>query len=213
MILTNFLEKYGAKLFTAIIVHLQYVFISVGIGFVVALILGILLSRAPKISNIVIPIIGIFQTIPGLVFIGVLFIYLGMEPITVIIALSIYALFPILKNTYTGIVGVDKSLIEAARGCGMTNMQILFKVELPLAMSSIFSGLRMATIYTVSWTVLAAMIGLGGLGEFVYRGIETNNQTLILGGALPSAVLAMTLGYLIDLIQKRITPRGLRRGE
>jgi osmoprotectant transport system permease protein len=92
-------------------------------------------------------------------------------------------------------------------------MQILFKVELPLAMSSIFSGLRMSTIYTVSWAVLAAMIGLGGLGEFVYRGIETNNQTLILGGALPSAILAMLLGYLIDLIQKKVTPRGLRRGE
>ncbi|WFA10418.1 ABC transporter permease [Tissierella sp. Yu-01] len=209
----EFLEKYGDKLLTAIFVHLQYVFVSVGIGFIVALILGILLSRAPKISSVVIPIIGIFQTIPGLVFIGVLFIYLGMVPITVIIALSIYALFPILKNTYTGIVGVDASLKEAARGCGMTNMQILFKVELPLAMSSIFSGLRMSTIYTVSWAVLAAMIGLGGLGEFVYRGIETNNQTLILGGALPSAILAMLLGYLIDLIQKKVTPRGLRRGE
>lgn len=209
----EFLEKYGEKLLAAIFVHLQFVFISVGIGFVIALILGILLSRAPKVSSIVIPIIGIFQTIPGLVFIGVLFIYLGMVPITVIIALSIYALFPILKNTYTGIVGVDESLKEAARGCGMTNMQILFKVELPLAMSSIFSGLRMSTIYTVSWAVLAAMIGLGGLGEFVYRGIETNNQTLILGGALPSAILAMLLGYLIDLIQKKVTPRGLRRGE
>lgn len=209
----EFLEKYGDKLVTAIITHLQFVFVSVGIGFVVALVLGILLSRAPKLSNIVIPIIGIFQTIPGLVFIGVLFIYLGMVPITVIIALSVYALFPILKNTYTGIVSVDKSLKEAARGCGMTNMQILYKVELPLAMSSIFSGLRMATIYTVSWAVLAAMIGLGGLGEFVYRGIETNNQTLILGGALPSAILAMTLGYLIDFIQRKVTPRGLKRGE
>lgn len=209
----EFLEKYGEKLVAAIITHLQFVFISVGIGFVIALTLGILLSRAPKLSSIVIPIVGIFQTIPGLVFIGVLFIYFGMVPMTVIIALSIYALFPILKNTYTGIVGVDKSLKEAARGCGMTNMQILYKVELPLAMSSIFSGLRMATIYTVSWAVLAAMIGLGGLGEFVYRGIETNNQILILGGALPSAVLAMSLGYLIDFIQRKVTPRGLKRGE
>ena len=209
----EFLQQYGEKLLIAIFVHLQYVFISVGIGFVIALILGILLSRTPKISNIIIPIIGIFQTIPGLVFIGVLFIYLGMVPTTVIIALSIYALFPILKNTYTGIVGVDKSLKEAARGCGMTDIQILYKVELPLAMSSIFSGLRMATIYTVSWAVLAAMIGLGGLGEFVYRGIETNNQALIIGGALPSAIIAMTLGYLIDFIQKKVTPRGLKRGD
>ncbi|NLK21890.1 MAG: ABC transporter permease [Epulopiscium sp.] len=197
-------------LIKSILIHLQYVFISVSIGFVVALFLGILLSRAPKVSKIVIPLIGVFQTIPGLVFIGVLFIYLGMKPLTVITALSIYALFPILKNTYTGIVNVDKNLKEAARGCGMTKMQILFKVELPLAMGSIFNGLRMSTIYTVSWAVLAAMIGLGGLGEFVYRGIETNNQTLIIGGALPSAILAMVLGYIIDTVHKKITPRGLQ---
>ncbi len=171
--MADFLERYGEKLLEAIVVHLQYVFVSVGIGLVVALILGILLSRVPKLSSVIIPVVSIFQTIPGLVFIGVLFIRIGIQPATVIIALSIYALFPILKNTYTGILSVDKGLIEAARGCGMSNWQILFKLELPLAMPSIFSGLRMSTIYTVSWAVLAAMIGLGGLGEFIYRGIDT----------------------------------------
>ncbi len=207
-----FLDQYGEKLLTAILVHLQYVFISVGIGFVVALILGIALSRVPKVSKIVIPIVSIFQTIPGLVFIGVLFIRIGIQPATVIIALSIYALFPILKNTYTGILDVDEGLKEAARGCGMNNWQILYKVELPMAMSSIFSGLRMSTIYTVSWAVLAAMIGLGGLGEFIYRGIDTNNNTLIIGGAIPAAILAVLLGFLIDFVQARVTPRGLKGG-
>lgn len=210
--MADFLERYGEKLLEAIVVHLQYVFVSVGIGFVVALILGILLSRVPKISRVIIPMVSIFQTIPGLVFIGVLFIRIGIQPATVIIALSIYALFPILKNTYTGILSVDKGLIEAARGCGMSNWQILFKLELPLAMPSIFSGLRMSTIYTVSWAVLAAMIGLGGLGEFIYRGIDTNNNTLIIGGAIPAAVLAILLGFLIDFIQAKVTPRGLKGG-
>jgi len=209
----DFLDKYGEKLIRAIFVHLQYVFVSVGVGFVVAVVLGILLSRLPKLSKIAIPIIGIFQTVPGLVFIGVLFIYLGMVPITVIIALSIYALFPILKNTYTGILSVDPSIKEAARGCGMNNMQILFKIELPLAMSAIFTGLRMSTIYTVSWAVLAAMIGLGGLGEFIYRGIDTNNKVLIIGGALPAAILAVILGFVIDFVQIKVTPRGLRGGK
>lgn len=212
MSVLDFLDKYGEKLITAIFVHLQYVFVSVGIGFIVAVTLGILLSRAPKISKIAIPIIGVFQTIPGLVFIGVLFIYLGMVPMTVIIALSIYALFPILKNTYTGILSVDAGTKEAARGCGMNNMQILFRVELPLAMSAIFTGLRMSTIYTVSWAVLAAMIGLGGLGEFIYRGIDTNNKILIIGGALPAAILAIILGFVIDYVQIKVTPRGLRGG-
>ena len=210
--MADFLERYGEKLLEAIVVHLQYVFVSVGIGLVVALILGILLSRVPKLSSVIIPVVSIFQTIPGLVFIGVLFIRIGIQPATVIIALSIYALFPILKNTYTGILSVDKGLIEAARGCGMSNWQILFKLELPLAVPSIFSGLRMSTIYTVSWAVLAAMIGLGGLGEFIYRGIDTNNNTLIIGGAIPAAVLAILLGFLIDFIQAKVTPRGLKGG-
>lgn len=210
--MADFLERYGEKLLEAIVVHLQYVFVSVGIGLVVALILGILLSRVPKLSSVIIPVVSIFQTIPGLVFIGVLFIRIGIQPATVIIALSIYALFPILKNTYTGILSVDKGLIEAARGCGMSNWQILFKLELPLAMPSIFSGLRMSTIYTVSWAVLAAMIGLGGLGEFIYRGIDTNNNTLIIGGAIPAAVLAILLGFFIDFIQAKVTPRGLKGG-
>ncbi|MFH5834946.1 ABC transporter permease [Proteiniclasticum sp. C24MP] len=210
--MADFFERYGEKLLEAIFVHLQYVFVSVGIGFVVALVLGILLSRIPRLSKIIIPIVSIFQTIPGLVFIGVLFIYIGIQPATVIIALSIYALFPILKNTYTGILNVDEGLKEAARGCGMSNWQILYKLELPLAMSSIFSGLRMSTIYTVSWAVLAAMIGLGGLGEFIYRGIDTNNNTLIIGGAIPAAILAILLGFLIDFIQAKVTPRGLKGG-
>ena len=199
-------------LFNAILVHLKYVFISVGIGFIVALVLGILLSRVPKLSKFILPVVSIFQTIPGLVFIGVLFIRIGIQPATVIIALSVYALFPILKNTYIGILGVDEGLKEAARGCGMNNWQILYKVELPLAMPSIFSGLRMSTIYTVSWAVLAAMIGLGGLGEFIYRGIDTNNNTLIIGGAIPAAILAILLGFLIDFVQAKVTPRGLKGG-
>lgn len=210
--MTSFLDKYGDMLLKASLVHLQYVLTSVGIAFVIALIVGILLSRAPNISRAVIPLLGIFQTIPGLIFIGVLFIYLGIKPITVLVALTIYAIFPILKNTYTGIIGVDPSLKEAAKGCGMSDMQILFKVELPMAMNPIIIGLRMATIYTVSWAVLAAMIGLGGLGEFVYRGIETNNQVLIIGGAIPSAIIALGLGYLIDYVHKKITPRGLQGG-
>ena len=207
-----FFERYGTKLIEAIITHLKYVGISVSIGFVIALILGILLSRAPKISKYILPIISLFQTIPGLVFIGVLFIYIGIRPATIIIALSIYAIFPILKNTYTGILSVDLKLKEAAKGCGMNNFQILYKVELPMAMNSIFSGIRMSTIYTVSWAVLAAMIGLGGLGEFIYRGIDTNNNTLIIGGAIPAAIMAILLGFLIDFVQAKVTPRGLKGG-
>ncbi len=195
----------------AIIVHTEYVVISVAIGFAIGLVLGIALSRIPQYSNIIFPIVSIFQTIPGLVFIGVLFILMGMVPATVIIALSIYAMFPVLKNTYTGLLEVDEKYKEAAAGCGMSPMQSLFRVELPLAMPTIIAGLRMAAVYTVSWAVLAAMIGLGGLGNFVYQGTTSNNNTLILLGAIPAALLAIIIGGLIDLLQKKVTPRGMNK--
>ena len=199
----TFFDLYGQKIITAFGVHFLYVLISVSIGFVVALVLGILLSRVPRMARFVLPLISIFQTIPGVVFIGVLFLYLGMKPVTVITALAIYAMFPILKNTYVGLMEVDASLIEAARGCGMSRLERLFEVELPLAVPSIIGGLRMSTVYTVSWAVLASMIGLGGLGEFIYIGIATNNNALIVAGAVPAAVMAVVLSLLIDLFKRR----------
>ncbi len=209
--LQSLFADYGAKLLQAIGYHTLFVVVSVAIGFSVGLVLGILLSRVPKLSNVIIPILSIFQTIPGLVFIGVLYICWGNTYATVIVALSVYAMFPVLKNTYTGILGVEGKYIEAAKGCGMSSFQALVKVELPLAMPTIIAGLRMATIYTVSWAVLAAMIGKGGLGEFVYQGTSSNNNTLILLGAIPAALLAILFGALIDLLQKKVTPRGLRK--
>ncbi|MGN1003099.1 MAG: ABC transporter permease [Oscillospiraceae bacterium] len=204
-------DTYGAMLGKAIVIHTGYVLVSVAAGFLLGLVLGILLSRVPKWSGAILPVISIFQTIPGLVFIGVLFLWLGMVPATVIIALSIYAMFPVLKNTYTGILEVEDRYVEAARGCGMSRFQTLMKVELPLAMPTIIAGLRMAAIYTVSWAVLASMIGLGGLGDFVYQGTSSNNNTLILLGAIPAAILAIVIGALIDILQKRVTPRGMRK--
>ncbi len=204
-------DMYGGELAKAIGIHTVYVLVSVAIGFALGLLLGVLLSRVPQWSGIIIPVLSIFQTIPGLVFIGVLFIWWGSVNSTVIVALSVYAMFPVLKNTYTGILGVDGKYTEAARGCGMSPLQVLVQVELPLAMPTIIAGLRMAAIYTVSWAVLASMIGKGGLGDFVYRGTSSNNNTLILLGAIPAAVLAIAFGAVIDLIQKKVTPRGLRK--
>ncbi|MEG1658277.1 MAG: ABC transporter permease [Oscillibacter sp.] len=202
---------YGAMLGEAILIHMGYVLISVTIGFLLGLLLGVLLSRIPKWSAAILPFVSIFQTIPGLVFIGVLFLWLGMVPATAIIALSVYAIFPVLKNTYTGLLGVEARYVEAARGCGMSPVQSLLHVELPLAMPTIIAGLRMSTIYTISWAVLTSMIGLKGLGDFVYRGVTSDNSVLILLGAIPAALLAIIMGALIDLLQKRVTPRGLRK--
>lgn len=209
--MNNFFSMYGTRLLNAIGTHLLYVLASVSIGFVVALVLGVALSRIPKLGRVIIPILSVCQTIPGIVFLGILFLYLGMVAKTVIIALSIYAVFPILKNTYVGIVEVSQEYKEAAKGCGMSSFQSLCQVELPLALPSIISGLRMSTIYIVSWSVLAAMIGLGGLGEFIYSGVNSNNNALILAGAVPAAVMAVSLGALVDLLYKKLIPEPLRR--
>ena len=126
-------ETYGSSLVKAIGVHLIYVVVAVAIGFVIGTLGGILLSRKPQLSTFVMPVLSVFQTIPGLAFIGILFLLIGMTPATVIIALAVYAVFPVLKNTYAGLLGVEPKYIEAAKGCGMTEMQALWQVELPLA--------------------------------------------------------------------------------
>jgi osmoprotectant transport system permease protein len=209
--MSRILELYGKRLAAAVVTHFGYVVISVAIAFVIAFILGILLSRAPRRAGLILPVISVFQTIPGIVFIGLLFLYNGMVPSTVIIALSVYAIFPILKNTYTGIIGVSGDVKEAARGCGMSPFQILLKVEVPLALPSIITGLRISTVYTVSWAVLAAMIGLGGLGELIYAGVASNNNALIIAGAIPAAAMALFFSALIDILRKMLIPRQLRR--
>lgn len=209
--ITEFFNLYGEKILKGTVTHFFYVIIAVAVAFVIALVLGVILSRKPKWAGIVLPIISIFQTIPGIVFIGILFLYNGMVPSTVVYALAIYAIFPILKNTYAGLVDVDPALKEAARGCGMAPFQVLWKVELPMAMPVIISGLRMSTVYTVSWATLAAMIGMGGLGELIYAGISANKNGLILAGAIPAAIMAVLLSWVIDIVKKRVLPRSLRR--
>ena len=204
-------ETLFSSLFRAIGVHLVYTVVSVSFGFLMGLLLGVLLSRLPRLSKVIFPILSIFNTVPGIVFIGLLFLWLNARPATVLIALSIYATFPVLKNTYAGLMAVDQQYKEAARGCGMDHWQRLSMVELPLAMPTIIGGLRISTVYTVSWAVLAAMIGQGGLGDFIYQGVSSNNNTLILQGAIPAAILAFLLGSLVDALQRRAMPRGLRK--
>ena len=197
----------------AVAVHLGYTVVSVSVGFVLGVTLGIVLSRFPRAARFILPALSVLNTVPGIVFIGLLFLWLGMRPVTVLAALSIYAAFPVLKNTVAGLAAVEPQYKEAARGCGMDQLQRLRLVELPLAMPTIIGGLRLSTVYTVSWAVLAAMIGQGGLGDFIYKGVSSNNHVLILQGAIPAALLAFLLGSLVDALQKRLVPRGMRGGK
>ena len=163
--------------------HLFFTLVPVAIGFLLGVLIGILLSRKPKLSGIVLPILSVFNTIPGIVFIGLLVLVWGAQSATVLVALGVYATFPVLKNTYAGLVSVDPQYIEAAKGCGMSAMQSL-----------------------------TSMIGGGGLGDFIYAGISSNDNMLILMGAIPAALLAFVLGSLVDALQRKVVPKGIRRG-
>jgi osmoprotectant transport system permease protein len=190
--------------------HIELVVISVLLGIVISIPLGIFLSRHRRMAGPVLAVAGTIQTIPGLVMLGFALILFGIGMRPALAALSLYAILPILRNTYTGITEVEARYIDAGRGIGMTSMQILAKVELPLALPSIVSGIRISTVYIVSWATLAGLIGAGGLGDLIWTGLSNYNSRYILAGAIPSAILAFLFSGLIGLLQKALTPRGIR---
>ncbi|KAI9449148.1 hypothetical protein F5148DRAFT_1291787 [Russula earlei] len=164
--------------------------------------LGILIAHRKRLSGIVLGIAGVLQTIPSIALLGFLIPLAGIGARPAIIALLLYALLPIIRNTFTGITGVDTAIKEAAKGMGMNAMQLLFKIELPLAMPVILAGIRTATVINVGIATLAAYIAAGGLGEFIFGGISLNNSNMILAGAIPAAALAILLDLLLSVIQR-----------
>ena len=207
----QFLQTGYLDILKSVLEHIRLVAISVLAGMVVSIPLGILLTRHKKAAGVVLALAGVIQTIPGLVMLGFALILIGIGLLPALVVLSLYSILPILRNTYTGIIEVDPSLVEAARGIGMNSAQILFGVQLPLALPTIISGIRISAVYIVSWATLAGLIGAGGLGDLIWTGLSTYNTNYILSGAIPSAVLAFLISGLVGLIQKLITPRGLRR--
>ena len=200
----------GTDLLAATGQHMQLVLISMAIAIVVGIPLGIIVSRYPIFKTLILGGAGILQTIPSLALLGFMIPLFGIGINTAIAALFLYSLLPIIRNTFAGIQDVDRATIEAARGIGMTNAQILFKIEIPLSLSVIMAGIRTATVINVGTATLAAFIGAGGLGDFIFLGIQRNIDALILMGAIPAAVLALILDFLLGRMEKLTTPKGLK---
>lgn len=190
--------------------HIGLTFISLGIAVLIGVPLGIFLTRKRKIANFVIGVASVFQTIPSLALLGFLIPFFGIGTKPAIIALTIYGLLPIIQNTYTGIIGSDEGAKEAGKGMGMTSAQILYMVEIPLSISVIMAGIRTATVLIIGVTTLASMVGAGGLGDLIFRGISSVNPGLILAGAVPAALLAVIVDTLLKLVETKMTPKGLR---
>ena len=203
-----FLVKYGSEILQETSTHLLLVGVSIGIATLVGIPLGILITRKTNLRQPILGIANILQTIPSLALFGFLIsvpIIGGIGAKTAIIALTLYSFLPIIRNTYTGITSVDPAIREAGRGMGMTDKQLLLQVEIPLALGVILAGVRVATVIAIGVATIAAAIGAGGLGVFVFRGIAMVNNDLILAGAVPAALLAILADWAIALVEQRLT--------
>jgi len=189
--------------------HLRLVGISMLLAALAGIPTGILLARRPRLEKPVLGVANIVETIPSLALFGLLLPvpWLGDRADRLaILALALYALLPIIRNTYVGINGVDRAILEAGRGMGLTDRQLLFQVQLPLALSVILAGLRVATVVSVGVATIAAAIGAGGLGEYIFRGLAMVNNNLILAGAIPAALLALTADLILGLAERKLRP-------
>lgn len=197
----GFIQEQSGKLLDQTLQHIGLTFISLLIAILLGVPLGILIARRTKLAGSILGIAGVLQTIPSIALLGFMIPLLGIGPRPAIVALFLYALLPIIRNTYTGIINVDKDIKEAAIGLGMSYRQALLKVELPLAMPVILAGIRIATVINVGVATLAAYIAAGGLGEFIFGGISLNNPNMILAGAIPAALLALLFDFLLSRLQ------------
>jgi len=205
----QFMVQNHSEVLRVTLEHLWMVVVSIFLAVLVGIPLGILITRWPGLDKPVLGGANIIQTIPGLALFGFLLPvpWIGARADRLaILALSLYALLPLIRNTYTGIKGVDHSVVEAGRGMGMTDRQLLFQVELPLALGVIIAGVRVATVISVGLATIAAAIGAGGLGEYIFRGLAMVNNQLILAGAIPAAALALLADVSLGWLERRLSP-------
>ena len=189
--------------------HLVLVGVSIGIATAIGVPLGVILTRRPGWQRLVLGTAAVVQTIPSLALFGFLIpvpAIGGIGTRTALVALTLYGLLPVLRNTVTGIAGVDPAIREAGRGMGMTDRQLLFQVELPLAASVILAGIRVATVVGIGVATIAAAIGAGGLGVFIFRGVAMVDNYTILAGALPAALLAVGADFALGALERRLRP-------
>jgi len=190
--------------------HLWLVGVSIFLAVLIGIPLGILITRWPVLDKPILGSANIIQTIPSLALFGFLLPapWIGARADRLaILALTLYALLPLIRNTYVGIKSVDPSVVEAGRGMGMTNRQLLWQVQLPLALGVIVAGVRVATVISVGLATIAAAIGAGGLGEYIFRGLAMVNNQVILAGAIPAALMALLADVVLGWLEKRLSPR------
>jgi len=192
--------------------HLEIVAISVSIAVVIGILIGIYMTYNKYLAQVMLALAGIIITIPGIAMLGMLIPLLGIGMVPSITALVFYGQLPILRNTYTGITGVDKAILEAGRGMGMTEGQLMWRVKLPLALPVIIAGVRTSIVMNVGLAALAAAIGAGGLGKYIFQGIARTYNPMVLAGAIGVSVIAIVLDLVLQRVENRLVSAGLSSG-
>jgi len=211
--LFNFLSENGMELIVKTWEHIYISLVAILLGIIVAVPIGIFLTRVPKIANFILGLLNVLQTIPSFAILALFIPLLGIGLVPAIVALFLYSLMPILRNTYIGIRDVKKDLIEAGIGMGMTEWERIRLVELPLATPVIMSGIRLATVFLIGWATLASYIGAGGLGDYIFSGMNLYKPEFILAGAIPVTLLALVTDLFLGKVETWVTPRGIRKSK
>lgn len=206
----EFLQEYGGELIQKTGEHFFISIVALLIAIVVAVPIGILLAKTKKAASIVLTTAGVLQTIPTLAVLAIMIPILGVGKTPAIIALFVYILLPILNNTVLGVQNINPDVRQAAISMGMTKFQLMKDVEMPLALPLILSGIRLSSVYVISWATLASYVGAGGLGDFVFNGLNLYNPIMIVSAAVLVTALALIVDYVLRAVEKWAVPKGLK---
>ena len=205
-----FLQEYGSQLLSKAVEHFYISMFALLLAIVVAVPLGILLSKTQRTANVVLTVAGVLQTIPTLAVLAIMIPIFGVGKTPAIVALFIYVLLPILNNTVLGVKNIDKNVVQAGQSMGMTKFQLMKDVEMPLALPLIISGIRLSSVYVISWATLASYVGAGGLGDLVFNGLNLYQPPMIISAAIVVTLLALVIDFILSLVEKWVVPKGLK---
>ena len=205
-----FLQEYGSQLLSKAVEHFYISMFALLLAIVVAVPLGILLSKTQRTANVVLTVAGVLQTIPTFAVLAIMIPIFGVGKTPAIVALFIYVLLPILNNTVLGVKNIDKNVIQAGQSMGMTKFQLMKDVEMPLALPLIISGIRLSSVYVISWATLASYVGAGGLGDLVFNGLNLYQPPMIISAAIVVTLLALVIDFILSLVEKWVVPKGLK---
>ena len=207
--ITYFFEN-RAQIWSLLLEHIELTFFAVALAIIIGIPIGILISYIKKLNKPILGLASVFQAIPSMALLGFMIPFLGIGRVPAIVVVVLYSLLPIIKNTATGISGISDTMIESAKGIGLTNLQILFKIQIPQALPIIMAGVRISAVSAVGLMTMAAFIGGGGLGYLIFSGIRTVNNNQILAGAIPACLLALFVDYLFSIVERLVTPVALQ---